>query len=200
LDGKELSLDTSRRIKVLLAFYGTGINVQTMGTIILLAVVLCCSCFPNGERHLEVRRNMIIPDYKNIFLKIKNLIWILSILLTLRASGQVKRDTLYSSTNDLIGVWQRNFKEAGKGLLYFTIKSRVVTEGGKIAITESSEIGYIFHITGGTRKEIAELDPQESCVPIYINGIKKGKIMLDNETYYKMTRDDLKNEGIKGAF
>lgn len=169
----------------------------------------------------------------------KNLIWILSILLTLRANGQVKKDTLYLSTNDLIGVWQRNFKEAGnglqqnfrffrdstfeihfsnededardirelkgtyrlvKGLLYLTIKARVVTEGGKITIGESSESGNIFHITGGARKEVTETDPQESRVPIYISVIKKGKIMLDNETYYKMTKDDLKNEGIKGAF
>ncbi|HTI91877.1 MAG TPA: hypothetical protein VL727_14885 [Puia sp.] len=169
----------------------------------------------------------------------KNLIWILSILLTLRASGEVKKDTLYLSTNDLIGVWQRNFKEAGNGLLqnfrffrdstfeihfsnededardirelkgtyrlvnrslYLTIKSRVVVQGGKIAITESSESGYIFHFTGGISKEIAEADPHESRVPIYINVIEKGKIMLDNETYYKMTRDDLRNEGIKGAF
>jgi hypothetical protein len=175
----------------------------------------------------------------NTFFKVKKLVWILSILLTLRASGQAKKDTLYLSTKDLIGVWQRNFKEAGNGLeqnfrffsdstfeidfsngnedardirelkgtyrlvkrsLYLTIKSRVITEGGKITVTESSESAYIFHITGGTRREIAEPDPHQSPVPIFITVINKGKILLNNETYYKMSKDDLKNEGINGKF
>jgi hypothetical protein len=87
-----------------------------------------------------------------------------------------------------------------KNSLYLTLKSRVVYEGGKITITESSESANIFHIPGGTEKEIKEPDPRESDTPIFITIISKGKIMLDNETYYKMSKDDLKNEGIEGKF
>jgi hypothetical protein len=48
----------------------------------------------------------------------KNLLFLLSIVAALPAAGQVKKDTtVYLSRKDLIGVWQRNFKEAGNGLL-----------------------------------------------------------------------------------
>jgi hypothetical protein len=169
----------------------------------------------------------------------KNLIMILLILSALTSNGQIKKDSLYLTKKDLIGVWQRNFKEAGNGLLqnfrffsdstfevhfsnededardihqlkgtyrlenkrlYLTIKSRTIIEGGNITVSESSESGNIFRISGGTRKEILEPDPKESRVPIFITIVSKVKIMFDNEIYYKMTRNDLKNEGIEWKF
>jgi hypothetical protein len=159
--------------------------------------------------------------------------------VVLRVSGQTKKDISYLSTKDLIGVWERDSKQAGNGLeqnfrffsdstfevdftnsgedardiseirgtyrvvkelLYLTIRVKVVTEGGKIAVTESSESGNIFDITGGARKEIPEHNPAELPEPILITVVNKGKIMLNNETYYKLTREDLKKEGIEGKF
>ena len=166
----------------------------------------------------------------------KNLILILSALTAIPVGSHLKRDTGYIQRKDLIGVWQRNFKEAGNGLmqnfrfysdstfevhfsnpdedardiwelkgtyrlaensLFLTIKSRVIAVGGQITLTGSSENDNIFHITGGTRKEIMQQDPKESPEYISITVVTEGKILLDNETYYKMTKEDLKNEGIE---
>lgn len=164
----------------------------------------------------------------------KKLVWILPTLFVLNATAQVKKDSVFLTRNDLVGVWQRNYKVVGNGLaqnfrffrdstfevhfsdfgddvrdirelkgtyrlvnkkLHLTIRSRVVYVDSKITISESSEDANIFDVTG-TRKEIAEPDPKEYPVPIFITVVSKGKIMLDNETYYKLTKDEIKNEGI----
>jgi len=167
------------------------------------------------------------------------LIGVLSTLLVLSANGQVQKDTLSIGWKDLVGVWQRNYKEAGNGLLqnfrffsdstfevhftdpgedvrtirqlkgsyrldkkllYLTIKSRVVYEGGEIYIIESIEDANIFELANGTLKEIKEPNPKESKVPILITVISKAKVTFDNETYYKMRKEDLMHEGITGKF
>lgn len=49
--------------------------------------------------------------------QMKNMLCILSTLLVLSASSQVKKDTVYMNQKEIIGVWQRNFKEVGNGVL-----------------------------------------------------------------------------------
>jgi hypothetical protein len=159
----------------------------------------------------------------------------MSVILTLKTTAQGKKDTTSISNQDLIGVWQRSFKDVGNGLeqnirffrdgrfevhfadggddardiyalkgtyrlvktaLYFTFTARVVYEGGKMAISGSNEDGNIFQLTGGTTKEIKEPEPKESSEPVFISIITKGNIRLDNEVYFKLSRDNLQAVGI----
>jgi len=83
-----------------------------------------------------------------------------------------------------------------KNQLYLTIISRKVVEGGKIITAQSNETSYIFTIEGGTVKEIKENDPKELPDPIYVILKPDGHILLGNETYYKIRKEDYKLAGI----
>jgi uncharacterized protein (TIGR03066 family) len=80
--------------------------------------------------------------------------------------------------------------------LYLTIISKTVVEGGKIVPTGSNETFFIFTIEGGEVKEIKEVNPKELPDPIYIIIDGKDHIEISNETYYKISKEDLKAIGI----
>ena len=81
-------------------------------------------------------------------------------------------------------------------MLYLTIQAHSVVEGGKIILLDQGENTSIFAIDGGTVKLINEKDPRESPDPLYILFTEDGGIKIGSETYYKLSKEDLKMAGI----
>lgn len=80
--------------------------------------------------------------------------------------------------------------------LFLTIISKTVVEGGKIVPTGSNETFFIFGIEGGEAKELKEANPEELADPIYVRIDGKDHIEISNETYYKISKEDLKAIGV----
>lgn len=72
-----------------------------------------------------------------------------------------------------------------KNMVYFTIISRKVVEGG-FEISDPGISMNIFSIAGDKVKEIPEKNPKESTDPCYITFIGKSHININQEQYYKV--------------
>lgn len=97
-----------------------------------------------------------------------------------------------SEDEDIRGIYAITGKyRLVKNGLYLTIISRTVAEGGKIALEDYSETYHTFILKGSELKEIKEADPKE-LRPLRIIIDEPGKIELGNETYYKLSKQNLK--------
>jgi len=83
-----------------------------------------------------------------------------------------------------------------KNKLYLTVLARSVVQGGKVVMLNQSESTSIFAINGGTVKLVNEVDPKEMAEPLFISFLRDGGITLGSETYYKLSKEDLKMAGI----
>jgi len=84
-----------------------------------------------------------------------------------------------------------------KNKLYLTVLARSVLQGGKVVMLNQQESTSIFGIEGGTVKLINEVDPKEMAVPLFISFLRDGGILLGSETYYKLSKEDLKRDSIE---
>ncbi len=84
-----------------------------------------------------------------------------------------------------------------KNKLYLTVLARGVVQGGKVVMLNQQESTSIFGIEAGTVKLINEVNPKEMPVPLRISFLQEGGIMLGSETYYKLSKEDMKMAGIE---
>jgi hypothetical protein len=72
-----------------------------------------------------------------------------------------------------------------KNMIYFTILSRKVVDGG-FEISDPGISMNIFNISGNKVKEIPEKNPKELADPCYITFIGRSHIKISREQYYKV--------------
>jgi hypothetical protein len=86
------------------------------------------------------------------------------------------------STIQLLGRYRLD-----RNKMYFTITSRVVIDGARVGVVNSSLDFGIFEFKDGISKEIKEKNLKEIEDPAIVTIIKPNHIKINDEDYYKIT-------------
>lgn len=74
--------------------------------------------------------------------------------------------------------------------LFFTITSKTIVDGELEMIDPGIDLGIFQYGPKSTTKEIKVANPKEMTEPCFIAYLKRGKIKLNSEVYYKVVIQD----------